>query len=186
MRTTTGKKLTAQLIHELGQKAAAAPRKRINYNFHESLDDPVQRLIVVMKKGTYIRPHRHVEENKWEFALALQGRMQVILLNDDGSLRERVVLASGGQTIGLEIPPEVWHTCLALEENAAFFECKCGPYHPEKTNVFAPWSPSEGDPRVAEYSQWLARAKVSERFTPVIRGGCLRVPGRRSGSRGVL
>ena len=163
MNTTIGKKLTARLIQELGRKAAAAPRKRTNHNFHESLDDPVQRLIVVMKKGTYIRPHRHAAENKWEFAVALQGRMQVILLNDDGSLRERVDLAPGGQTIGLEIPPEVWHTWLALEEDAAFFECKRGPYHHEKTNVFAPWSPPEGDARVAEYSQWLARAKVGER-----------------------
>ena len=164
MSTTTGKKLTAQLIQELGRKAAAAPRKRLNYNFHESLDDPVQRLIVVMQKGTYIRPHRHAVENKWEFAVALQGRMQVILLNDDGSLKERVELAPGGQTIGLEIPAAAWHTWLALEEDAAFFECKRGPYHPEKTNVFAPWSPPEGDPRVAEYSQWLARARIGEQF----------------------
>ena len=50
MSTTSGKKLTAQLIQELGQKAAVAPRKRINHNFHKSLDDPVQRLIVVMKR----------------------------------------------------------------------------------------------------------------------------------------
>ena len=163
MSTTAIKKLTAQLIHELGQKAAAAPRKRTNYNFHDNPDDPVQRLIVVMKKGTYIRPHRHAEEKKWEFAVAVQGRMQVVLMTTDGSLRERVDLALGGQTIGLEIPPEAWHTWLALEEDAAFFECKRGPYDPAKTNVFAPWSPPEGDPRVAEYSQWLARAKIGER-----------------------
>ena len=162
--STTTKKLTTQLIQELGQKAAAAPRKRTNHNFHESLEDPIQRLIVVMKKGTYIRPHRHVEENKWEFAVAVHGRMQVILLKDDGSLRDRVDLAPGGRTIGLEIPAEAWHTWLALEEDAAFFECKRGPYHPQKTNVFAPWSPPEGDPRVAEYCRWLARAQIGERF----------------------
>lgn len=164
MGVATKQRLTKQLIHELGEKAAAAPRKRTNHNFHESSDDPIQRLIVVMKKGTYIRPHRHTEENKWEFAVAVQGRMQVILLNDDGSFKERVDLAPGGQTIGLEIPPGVWHTWLALEEDATFFECKRGPFHPEKTNVFASWSPPEGDLRVAEYSQWLARAKVGERF----------------------
>lgn len=164
MNATTKKLLTTQLIRELGAKAAAAPRKRTNHNFHESLDDSVQRLVVVMKKGTYIRPHRHAAENKWEFAVAVQGRMQVILLNDDGSLRERVELSPGGQTIGLEIPPEVWHTWLALEDDATFFECKRGPYHPEKTNVFAPWAPPEGEERVAEYNQWLARAKVGDRF----------------------
>ena len=158
------KKITAPLLLELGRQAAAAPRKRINHNFHESPDDPVQRLVVVMQKGTYIRPHRHAAEDKQEFAVAVQGRMQVILLNDDGSLRERVDLAPGGPTIGLEIPPAVWHTWLALEEDAAFFECKRGPYHPAQTNVFAPWSPPEGDPRVAAYSQWLARAKAGERF----------------------
>ena len=164
MSVATKKILTTQLIKELGRKAAAAPRRRTNHNFHDSPDDPVQRLVVVMQKGTYIRPHRHAAENMWEFAVAVKGRMQVILLNDDGSLRERVDLASGGQTIGLEVPPEAWHTWLALDEDAAFFECKRGPYHPEKTNVFAPWSPPEGDPRVAAYSQWLACAKVGERF----------------------
>ncbi|MDD5676957.1 MAG: WbuC family cupin fold metalloprotein [Kiritimatiellae bacterium] len=164
MSTTTKKLLTSQLIRELGQKAAAAPRKRTNHNFHESLDDPVQRLVVAMKKGTYIRPHRHATENKWEFAVAIQGRMQIMLLNDDGSLRERIDLAPGGRTIGLEIPSEAWHTWLALDEDAVFFECKRGPYHPEKTNVFAPWSPPEGDPRVAEYSRWLVCAKIGERF----------------------
>ena len=163
MSAKTTKLLTVQLIQDLGRKAATAPRKRLNHNFHESLDDPVQRLIVVMKKGTYIRPHRHAQENKWEFAVAVQGRMQVILLNDDGSLKERVDLAPGSQTIGLEIPPEAWHTWLALEEDAAFFECKRGPYHPAKTNVFATWSPPEGDPRIAAYSQWLARARIGER-----------------------
>ncbi len=164
MGTGSDKKLTVKLINELGQKAAATPRRRINHNFHENLEDPVQRLIVVMKKGTYIRPHRHAAENKWEFAVALQGRMQVILMNADGSLRERVELAPGGQTIGLEIPAEAWHTWLALDEDAAFFECKRGPYSAEKTNVFAPWSPPEGDARVAEYCQWLARAKIGERY----------------------
>jgi len=97
MSINIGKKLTAQLIQELGRKAAAVPRKRINHNFHESLDNPVQRLIVVMQKGTYIRPHRHTGDNKREFAVAVQGHMQVILLNDDGALRERVNLAPGGR-----------------------------------------------------------------------------------------
>jgi len=164
MRTTTVKKLTARLIQELGQKATVSPRKRTNHNFHESPDDPVQRLMVAMQKGTYIRPHRHAAEDKMEFAIAVQGRMQVILLNDNGSVAERIDLAPGGATIGLEIPPDAWHTWLALDDNAVFFECKRGPYHPDKTNVFAPWSPPEGDPRVTEYSQWLVRAKVGERF----------------------
>ncbi|MFA5043155.1 MAG: WbuC family cupin fold metalloprotein [Kiritimatiellia bacterium] len=164
MGATTKKLLTAQLIRELGRKAAAVPRRRTNHNFHESPDDPIQRLVIVMQKGTYIRPHRHAAENKWEFAVALQGRMQVILLNDDGIVMERVDLAPGGRNIGLEIPSEAWHTWLALDEDAAFFECKRGPYHPEKTTTFAPWSPPEGDSRVAEYSQWLACAKVGEKF----------------------
>lgn len=164
MSANTVKKVTARLIRELGQKAATAQRRRTNYNFHESPNDPVQRLVVAMQKETYIRPHRHAAENKMEFAIAVQGRMQVVLLNNNGAVAERIDLTPGGATVGLEIPSHVWHTWLALDDNAVFFECKCGPYNPDTTNVFAPWSPPEGDPRVKAYSRWLAHAKIGERF----------------------
>jgi cupin fold WbuC family metalloprotein len=43
----------------------------MNYNFHESLDDPINRLINAMEPETYLRPHRHKNPDKNEVFLLL-------------------------------------------------------------------------------------------------------------------
>ena len=34
----------------------------MNYNFHESLDAPIHRLLNALEPGTYLPPHRHVDK----------------------------------------------------------------------------------------------------------------------------
>ena len=50
--------INEQLLDETTARAKQSPRLRMNYNFHEELDDPVNRLLNAMEPGTYIRPHR--------------------------------------------------------------------------------------------------------------------------------
>jgi len=52
-------------------RAGGEPRRRTNHNLHPMPGDPVQRLLVAAKLGTYFRPHRH--EICWECAIVLQG-----------------------------------------------------------------------------------------------------------------
>ena len=47
----------------------------MNYNFHERLDDPVNRLLNALEPGTYLRPHRHLNPKKDEIFLLLRGRI---------------------------------------------------------------------------------------------------------------
>ena len=55
--------INEQLLDETTARAKQSPRLRMNYNFHEELDDPVNRLLNAMEPGTYIRPHRHLKPN---------------------------------------------------------------------------------------------------------------------------
>jgi len=56
--------VTAEAIAELTSRAAAPPRKRMNFNLHNSTDS-ICRFLNAGIAGTYVRPHRH-QTDKWE------------------------------------------------------------------------------------------------------------------------
>ena len=62
--------INEQLLDETQAKALQSPRLRMNYNFHERLDDPINRLLNAMEPGTYLRPHRHL--GTWHGLLVLE------------------------------------------------------------------------------------------------------------------
>lgn len=149
------RKISRELLGSLESQADASPRRRTHFNFHEGAESLVQRLIVQMRRGTYIRPHRHYDMNKWEMTLALAGEVDVMVFDDDGTVRQRITLAPGGETVALELLPQTWHSYVPRTEHAAFFEIKQGPYDPARITQFAPWAPAEGDAGAADYLRWL-------------------------------
>ena len=156
--------ISRELIASLADKADASPRLRTNHNFHETGDALVQRLIIQMKRGTYIRPHRHFELNKWEMMIAIGGTMDIVLFENNGCLRERIRLETAGDTFGLELPPDTWHSYVPLTPHAAFFEIKEGPYDAARMSQFAEWAPVEGDAQVAAYLDWMEHGALGSRF----------------------
>ena len=48
--------------------------------------------------------------------------------NDDGSVKDCVVLCPEEGVYGVNIPKGVWHTLESLESSSVFFECKEGPF----------------------------------------------------------
>ena len=73
-----------QLLDKTSEQAKQSPRLRMNYNFHERLDDPVNRLLNAMEPDTYIRPHRHLNPDKDEIFLLLRGKAVVFIFDDQG------------------------------------------------------------------------------------------------------
>lgn len=142
--------ITGALLQELSAEAQATPRLRKNRNFH-CQDDPAHRLLNALQPGTYIRPHRHFEPPKAETAVAVAGRMGVIIFDQAGNVLDRRVIAPEGPVIGLDIPAQCWHTFVALEPGSIFLECKAGPYAPPGPNEIAPWAPAEGDPTAPQF-----------------------------------
>ncbi len=156
------KLITRELIAQLIKQASTVPRMRTNHNFHPESSDPIQRMIVALKKGTYIRPHRHLIEKKWEFAIPLTGRMHVLIFDDKACLMEKYELAPEDDLMGIEIPCECFHTWLPITEEASFFEFKAGPYSPQFTNQFPDWAPQENSSEAPAFLKKLAFLKVGE------------------------
>ena len=152
------KLITSDLIDDLIARAGANVRRRINHNVHESPSDPVQRLFVAARPGSYFRPHRH--PMKWEFAVVILGRFDVMLFDDAGFVTERRSVGPGTDTVGFEIPLNVWHSWIPIADHSVFFEVKQGPYDAQTAAEFAAWSPAEGTSAVGEFYERLRNAEV--------------------------
>lgn len=140
-----------QLINQVSDRAKTAIRKRTNYNFHQSMEDPLNRMLNAMEPGTYVQPHKHQDPDKREAFLILRGSMLVVAFDEQGTITEHVILNPKGGNFGLEVPPRTYHTLICLEPGSVLYELKDGPYDPLNDKVFASWAPKEGDTNAPEY-----------------------------------
>lgn len=115
-------------LDEVSLAAQASDRLRMNYNYHESLEAPVQRMLNALEPGTELAIHRHMHTA--ETYLLLRGKIVVIYYNDAKEETERVELDPSAGNYGVHIPAGQWHTLEVLEPNSVIFEVKEGPYAP--------------------------------------------------------
>lgn len=140
-------KINNELIERVARKAKTAPRKRINYNFHQDYNEHIQRILNAADPQTYVRPHKHESPDKTEIFIILKGRVLCVEFDDTGKIKDHFFLDPGKGNLGVEIKPGVWHSFISLKNGSCVYEVKEGPYNPKADKQFAPWSPAEGDIR---------------------------------------
>lgn len=118
------------ILDDLTRRAQNSPRLRMNYNFHQSLDEKCHRMLNAVEPGTDIPIHRH--PTKDESFVVLRGKVRSTTYNDDGSVIESVVLSKEDGLYGVDIPKGVWHKLESLESGSVIFECKEGPFVPHE------------------------------------------------------
>ena len=124
-----------KLLNKVSSEAKESPRLRMNYNFHQSLEDKCHRFLNAVEPGTMVEIHRH--PTKDESFVILRGKVRVKTYNDDGTIIESVVLSQEEGRYGVDIPKNVWHNIEALESDSVIFEVKEGPFVPhEKEGIF--------------------------------------------------
>ena len=146
------------LFEDVARRAESTVRRRLNHNFHSGPADNPHRFLNVLLRGTYIRPHRHLDPPKSETFVVLEGRAEVLIFNEDGTIASRHRL--GEETLGIDLSPGIWHTVLALTDRVICFEVKPGPWEPASDKEFATWAPPEGDPGVSGYLQSLSGDRI--------------------------
>jgi cupin fold WbuC family metalloprotein len=145
------------LMAELTRQAQASPRLRQHLNFHDSYDSPSQRMLIAIEPGSHIRPHRHLIVPKPEAFLVVRGRLALLTFDAAGAVSAAVVLGPGETAVGVDLPPGVWHSVMALASGTVFYETKPGPFTPIADGDFAPWAPVEGSLEAQSYLQELER-----------------------------
>ena len=137
-------------------------RKRQNYNVHDDYSDPCQRLFNAIHVDSYIPPHRHSLDLKSECLIAVGGLFALLIFDVEGRILSVTKFGSelycGSDNdcgVGVDIPPNVWHTVLALSASAVLFEVKRGPFNSSSSKELAPWAPIEDSRHALEYLQVL-------------------------------
>jgi cupin fold WbuC family metalloprotein len=128
-------KIDKYLIETLHGEAEASLRRRSHLLLHSGHDDQVQRLLIVLCFGTYVRPHRHSEQ--WEMLTLVTGEADFLMFSPAGELVERIPLAAD-RTMLIQIPPGQIHGFVTLKNGTGVVEVKPGPY---RANEFVEWAP---------------------------------------------
>ena len=74
--------IDTDLLDKVTEEAKASPRLRMNYNFHQSLDEKCHRFLNAVEPGTVVPIHKH--PTKDETFVILRGKVKVTTHNDDG------------------------------------------------------------------------------------------------------
>lgn len=151
-----------KLFDSLTEEARINPRLRKNYNFHDSLDEPIHRLLNAVEPGTYVQPHRHSNPDKEEIFFVLRGKIVFFIFNDDGSIEKAIEMSPDSDVKGLEIRAGVWHSLVVVESGTILYEIKSGPYVRLSPENIAPWAPAPDDKKaVDEYIIRLLNTELS-------------------------
>ncbi|MBI3712469.1 MAG: WbuC family cupin fold metalloprotein [Burkholderiales bacterium] len=146
-------RISQHTLSDLSEQAKNSPRLRKNLNFHADNEAACHRLLNALEPGTYVQPHCHLSPDKEETLIVLAGRIGVLIFNADGSVAEHFILSPRDNDFGVTIPATVFHSMVALESGAVFFEAKAGPYVPIAEEEKASWAPAETDTASADYLQ---------------------------------
>lgn len=149
------KKITIDLIEQVCAEAKQSARKRKNYNFHESMDETLHRMLNAIEPGTYIRPHKHELPDKAESFIVLRGKVLSVTFTHTGEILDCMLIDPQTGNFGVDIAPRIWHTVISLESGSIFYEAKDGPWQAFNDKNFAPWAPAEGDADAPEYLEKL-------------------------------
>ena len=122
------KLIDKSLLDTVTSGAKESNRLRMNYNFHDSLDAPCQRLLNALEPETIVPIHRH--QHTSETYILLRGKLRMMFYNDQKEVIEETILSSESANYGIHIPAGAWHAMEVLASGTVIFETKDGPYLP--------------------------------------------------------
>jgi len=137
-------KLNADNLAFLKTEAVKNLRKRSRICTHQSKEDKIHEMFIVLTKESYIRPHKHI--NKSESFYLIEGEVDVIFLDDEGQIIKKVEMGPvhSGKTFYYRLTDPFYHTFYIKSEVICFHEVTQGPFNREDT-VFPAWAPDGSD-----------------------------------------
>jgi cupin fold WbuC family metalloprotein len=131
----------------LKRRAALAPRRRARLCAHEKPVDSVQEMMICLRNGVYIAPHKHVK--KTESFHVVAGRLDVVVFNDAGGIQDVVRLGpyASGLPFFYRRRDNAVHTVVVRSAFAVFHETTNGPFVQSRSTMRARWGADESDPK---------------------------------------
>ena len=129
-------------INNLIKKVDYTEKKRIRICLHNP-DDSIHEMIVLVKKGSYIRPAKHL--NKTESLHVIKGRAKAIFFSENGNIESVKLLSEFPNSFFMyKMNTDIYHTLIVETDYFIFHEITNGPLIRADT-IEAIWSPKEND-----------------------------------------
>ena len=143
--------LNTEVFLLLREMADKSPKRRARICTHRSSEASIQEMIIVIKKGSYIRPHRH--QNKCESFHIIDGSADIVVFEDNGMIRKVIPFATNAYFY-YRLDSNLFHTIVVRSESIVFHEVTNGPFITNGTE-FAAFAPFEHDKSISSYSTIL-------------------------------
>jgi len=119
--------LDEDIITKLKNIAKEHPLKRARICLHESLDNKVHEMVIVARKDAILNPHKHPSK-KPESYHVIEGKLKVLIFNDDGSIKDKFFLSSNSHPKMYRIKGDIWHQPIPVSEWVVYHEVATGPF----------------------------------------------------------
>ena len=140
-------------VQQLTAALPQSPQGRVRICAHSSPEDRVHEMIIVLAKGSYIRPHRH--HGKSESFHLIEGELDIVIFDVQGVPSEIVRMGPYGNGSGRQfyyrMNAALYHTVIVRTESTVFHETTTGPFVAGDAE-FALWAP---EVETAEYLRTL-------------------------------
>jgi cupin fold WbuC family metalloprotein len=144
-------------LDELKQLALQNPRRRVRLCAHRSPQDHLHEMFIVHTSDCYVRPHKHI--GKAESMTVLEGEVDVVLFNEDSSIKQIVQMGTpgSGKIFYQRLSDPIYHTLIIRTPFLVFHEGTEGPFLRENT-IFPKWAPAEEDAAAKEFINQIESA----------------------------
>ncbi len=131
-------------LEVLKREANENKLKRARLCTHQSVEDKLHEMFIVLAQESYVRPHKHI--GKAESTHIIEGHADAVFFDDTGNVNEVIQLGdfSSGSRFYYRINTERYHTLLIRSPYLVMHEVTSGPFIREN-NVFMPQSPEGKD-----------------------------------------
>lgn len=77
-------------LDDLERQASESLRRRQHWNLHATYQDHCQRFFNAIYQDSYLRPHKHSEDQGPESLFAIKGLLALVTFNDNGAVEQVV------------------------------------------------------------------------------------------------
>ena len=129
-------------INFLKRKVAGNKKGRVRINFHQDNSDLLHEMMIAIQPDSYIRPHKH--PGKSESFHIIYGAVEIVVFEDDGTIREVVSLAAKDEKKAFfyRMSRPFFHTLIIYSDLLVVHEITNGPFVKDDSK-FGSFAPAE-------------------------------------------
>lgn len=129
-------------INYLRNELKGNPKGRVRINLHPDNSDTLHEMFIAIRPDSYIRPHKHL--HKSEAFHIVFGEVDIVIFEDNGSIRQVVSLAMGhsDKAFYYRMSKPFFHTLIIKSNLLVVHEITNGPFIKDGT-TFANFAPPE-------------------------------------------